>query len=491
MTHKIPGAVICLFLFVFDVLLPAQQQTDAGDAIKLGDVTVNGWFRTRGEVWDWFKGNANNQYAFSESLFRLGFSETTRSFDWKIEVAVPVLLGIPSNAIAAGAQGQLGFGGTYYASSKAAGTASIFPKQVYGRFKFGEGPWKQSLLLGRSEFFDGAEVTPANKTLATLKKERILQRLIGNFGFADVARSFDGGVYSLDSSRTNVTVFGARPTRGVFQVDGWGEVNADVFYGSITRQVGGGRSSGELRVFGIGYNDYRGNVLKTDNRAAGARAADHANLDIGTAGAHYIHALETQAGTFDVLGWGAWQFGSWGTLKQRADAYSAEGGWQPPALKSVKPWLRGGYDYASGDKNPNDGTHGTFFQILPTARQYARFPIFNMMNSRDAFGELVLRPAKSVTVRTDIHSLALANKHDLWYSGGGVYQPWSFGFTGRTSNGQTGLATLYDTSVDYMLNRHLAFAVYYGYAAGKLVITDIYPKGNNANFGYVEANYRF
>lgn len=470
---------------------PGVQSGSDSDAIKIGDVTVSGWLRTRSESWDWFKGNANNQYTFSESIFRLSFSENTETFDWQIELAVPFLLGLPNNAIAPGAQGQLGFGGSYYANSKASNTASIFPKQVYGRFKFGSGNVKQSILFGRSEFFDGGEVTPKNTTLAAVKKDRIMQRLIGNFGFADVARSFDGGVYSMDTARTNVTVFGSRPTRGVFQVDGWNEVNVDVFYGAITRQVGGDKNSGEWRVFSIGYNDYRGGVLKTDNRPQTVRAADHGSIDIATIGGHYIHALKTEAGTFDFLLWGALQGGSWGTLTQRAGAFAGEAGWQFPILPRVKPWLRGGYNYGSGDKNPNDRTHGTFFQMLPTARQYARFPFFNMMNNRDVFGELLLRPAKSVTVRTDIHSLALANKNDLWYQGGGVFQPWTFGFTGRPSNGQTGLATLYDASVDYTLNRHFAFGVYYGYAAGKLVIQEIYPNGKNANLGYIEGNYRF
>lgn len=482
--------LLVVFSSVFAVQLFAQQQ-QPDDSLKVGDVTVSGWLRSRGEVWDWFEGNANNKYAFSENLFRLSFSQNTKAFDWKIEAAVPFLLAVPNNAVAAGSQGQLGFGGTYYAvNRKSTDTASVFPKQVYMRFKFGSEQKKQSLLVGRSEFFDGAEAVPKNKTLASLKADRIAQRLIGNFSFSDVGRSFDGGVYSLTDGGTNVTLMASRPTRGVFQVDGWNEIDVNLFYGALTRAVGSGSNAGDFRVFAIGYEDYRDSITKVDNRSAAAKAADHSSIDIATFGADYIHALETPAGTFDLLLWGAGQTGSWGTLTQRAYAYAAEGGWQLP-VPVLRPWLRGGYDYGSGDGNPKDGTHGTFFQILPTARQYARFPFFNMMNTRDAFGELVLRPAKSVAIRTDIHSLALANKNDLWYSGGGAYDPWIFGYTGRPSNGQTGLATLFDTSFDYTLNRHLAFTLYYAYAAGKLVIADLYPKDPNANFGYMEVDYRF
>jgi hypothetical protein len=90
------------------------------------------------------------------------------------------------------------------------------------------------------------------------------------------------------------------------------------------------------------------------------------------------------------------------------------------------PWIRGGLNYGSGDRNASDATHGTFFQLLPTPRLYARFPFFNLMNTSDAFGELMLRPSARVTVRTDVHSVRLAEGNDLWYQGGGAFQPATF-----------------------------------------------------------------
>jgi hypothetical protein len=47
-------------------------------------------------------------------------------------------------------------------------------------------------------------------------------------------------------------------------------------------------------------------------------------------------------------------------------------------------------------QNPNDKTHGSFFQILPTPRPYARFPFYNMMNNEDFYGTVVLRLPHSV-----------------------------------------------------------------------------------------------
>ncbi|MEO8368752.1 MAG: alginate export family protein [Candidatus Solibacter sp.] len=483
-------SVVALVILFGYSLSGAFAQSAAPPPLKIGYVTVSGSLRTRVESWDWFQGAANNDYTFPGSIFRFSLARTVKSYDWQLEFAAPFLIGLPDDAIAPGAQGQLGFGATYFAANQRnTNAAMVFAKQAFIRFKsLGAG---QSLKLGRMEFIDGTEVAPKNATLAALKGDRVAHRLIGNFGFSDVGRSFDGAQYSLNRSKLNLTLFGGRPTRGVFQVDGWGEVNVNVFYGAVTGQASTKKGAGEWRIFGLGYQDYRDGVLKTDNRPAPVRTADHEHINIGTFGGHFIHTVETQAGALDVLAWGALQTGSWGNLAHRAGAFAAEGGWQPAVVKSLKPWLRAGYNYASGDKDASDSTHGTFFQVLPTPRVYARFPFFNMMNYRDVFGELVLRPSKRVTVRSDVHSLRLANRNDLWYSGGGVFQPWTFGYTGRASNGQSSLANLYDLSVDYNANQHLALGAYYGHAAGKLVIQAIYPQGKNGNLGYLEMMFRF
>jgi hypothetical protein len=479
-------------LFGYFAASPAVWgQSSAPAPFKIGDITVSGSLRTRVESWDWFSGAADNQYTFPGSILRLGLGQSKKAFDWQIEFALPFLLGLPDDAIAPGAQGQLGFGATYFAAnSRNTNAAMLFAKQGYIRFKDLGGVAGQSLKLGRMEFIDGTEVTPKDSTLAALKRDRIAHRLIGNFAFSDVGRSFDGVQYALNRSRLNLTLIGARPTRGVFQVDGWGELNVNLFYGALTGQIPGKSASGEWRVFGLGYSDYRDGVVKTDNRPTAIRAADTGHINIGTYGGHYLQTIGTPAGALDFLAWGALQNGSWGRLAQRSSAFAAEAGWQPPVAGALRPWIRGGYDYGSGDGNPNDNTHGTFFQVLPTPRVYARFPFFNMMNNRDAFGEVILRPGKALTIRADIHSLRLANRNDLWYSGGGAFQPWTFGYTGRPSNGQLGLATLYDAGADYNVNNHAAIGAYYGRAMGKLVIQSIYPNGRNANYGYLELTFR-
>jgi hypothetical protein len=474
-------------MLFFGFCAPALAQSEP-QSIELGSVTFSGNLRERYEAWDWFTPAAGqNLYGFSGTQIRFGFSQTHQNFDWNIEFEVPILAGLPDGAVQAAPQGQLGLGGSYYAANdKQQNTAFLFPKQVFIRPKWGH----NSLQVGRFEFTDGSEVKPKDATLAWLKTDRIGQRLIGNFGYSDVMRSLDGLHYAYANGPWNFTAVSAIPDRGVFQVDGWGWVKTPVSYVAVTREGDYGETQLEWRVFSIFYNDDRG-VVKTDNRSATVRAKDLGGIDIGTYGAHFILATTTGSGTFDVLGWGALQSGRWGVLTQRAGAGAFEGGYQPNFASRVRPWFRGGIFYATGDGNANDGTHGTFFAVLPTPRVYARFPFFNSMNNTDVFGEVLLRPTKSLTVRSDVHGLWLSSSSDLWYSGGGAFQPWTFGFQGRPSGGATRLANLYDISGDYKWRHGISLTLYFGWAQGGQVIKNIYPTDSNGALGYTEINYRF
>lgn len=113
------------------------------------------------------------------------------------------------------------------------------------------------------------------------------------------------------------------------------------------------------------------------------------------------------------------------------------------------------------------------------------------MNVQDAFLTLTLRPHKSVTLRSDARALRLAHGNDLWYSGGGAFQPWTFGYAGRASRGARGLATLFDVSADYQVTSRASLSAYAAHARGKRVIAATYPAGRNARYGYVELTWRF
>jgi len=466
---------------------------------KLGPLEISINWRTRAEGWYWFEGKTgNSEYGLWDSLLRVGIGQSSDHFDWFIEGEQPSILGLPNDAVVAAPQGQLGLGANYYAANNNhTNVANGFVKQAFVNFKH-RGPL--GLKVGRFEYFDGLEVKPKDPLLATVIQTRISSRLISNFAFTAVQRTFDGVQLSLDSDQNNFTFFGARPTQGVFQVKGIDELDVDTYYGAYTRSVKTSQSAGELRVFALGYIDHRTTVLKTDNRSAALRMADSDKIEIATWGADYVHVFNTpSAGNFDFLGWGVVQTGSWGNLSQHAGAFVGEAGWQPP-VKVLKPWFSVGYSYGSGDDShasPNNTRHGTFFQLLPTPRQYARFPFYNMMNNEDWYGTLNLRPTSKLLLRSEAHALRLASASDLWYSGGGAFQPKTFGYTGRscgmtcTSNGLRGLGNVWDISGDYQLTKSFGTTLYYGHAWGKSVISLIYPNDANGQLIFLETNYHF
>ena len=173
----------------------------------------------------------------------------------------------------------------------------------------------------------------------------------------------------------------------------------------------------------------------------------------------------------------------------RVHSSANSGGSRP--LDALKPWLSAGYSFGSGDGNPNDSTHGTFFQVLTTPRLYARFPFYNMMNNEDFYGTAGRAPDSKLTLRSELHALRLANASDLWYLGGGAFQRSTFGYTGRPSNGNRSLANVWDISADYQFTHSFSATLYYGHAWGKSVVRSIYPQDPNGQLVYLETNFHF
>ena len=445
--------------------------------------------RVRSETINWFGNAPGGDYSFLGAIARLGLEQQRPRFGWRIEFAAPVLLGLPADAIAPAPGGLLGQGANYFkANDNSTSPASVFLKQAYLRVRTGDQRWLAR--FGRFEFMDGAETTPKNPSLAAVKRTRIAQRLIGPFGFTHVGRSVDGAEVQFNRNQTNVTLMAGLPTAGVFTTDGWGHVGeVSLGYGALTTPGPWGADRGELRLFGIYYRDGR-TIVKADNRPLGARQADQQSIVVGTMGAHYLQVLPTGGGPIDLLGWGAYQFGTWGRLDHRALAGTVELGWQPKLVPRVRPWVRIGYFRSTGDSDGADGTHETFFQVLPTPRPYARFPFFNLMNLEDLSASLTVRPGSRATVRTDVRRLRLSNGADGWYVGGGAFAKDDFGFAIRPSNRFQNLATLVDLSLDVRVTSRWMIGAYGAHAKAGGVVEAIYPAKPGSWYGYLEAEYR-
>jgi hypothetical protein len=190
---------------------PADAQPSAKSAAT---VTYFGSYRLRVEDFNWFATpKADGAYTFVGSLLRVGVTRSTRANDLTLELAQPTLIGIPHDATGSGAVGALGPGANYYAASHNQ-SASFFLKQAFVRFKDVGSEPANNIRLGRFEFADAAEVTPADPTLKYLKEMRIENRLVSPSTYTHVGRSLDGFQYERDSPHENISVVAAMPTRG-------------------------------------------------------------------------------------------------------------------------------------------------------------------------------------------------------------------------------------------------------------------------------------
>ncbi len=485
-TRRIFSRTACLLLAAVVMLALPGAVAQSAPADK-PPVNVFVYDRTRMDAWQWFAAPPyESSYAYVQTLQRLGMTQHLHRWDWELELAQPTVLDAPDNAVSAvTAQGQLGLGGTYYASNgNNAYPVAAFFKQGFVRFD-GEG---KTIRVGRFEFFDGQETKPKNPTLAWLQDNRTSNRLISNFSFINAERSLDGVYGQWQLGSWNVAAMAARSDQGVFNMNGNPELNVDAQYLSLTHPEA--RDHVLWRAFAIGYHDGRTGVVKTDNRPLAVRTAEHSNIRIGTYGGNLTAVVPAGSGQFDFLFWGALQNGRWGVLDQRAGAAALEGGYRF-GKQAAAPWFRGGWFRSTGDNNPSDGTHNTFFQLLPTPRLYARLPFYNLMNSTDEFVQVIEKPVKQVALRSDLHWLQLTSGQDLWYSGGGAFDNKSFGFSAHPANGHTSLASVPDISADWQTTKNININFYYAYAQGKSVVAAVYPEDKNMQFGYVEFVYHW
>jgi hypothetical protein len=460
------------------------------------ELSVAASLRTRWELWNWFEpsGTEDNDYDFLATVARLGVMWKDDAFDVLVEAQNPALIDLPTTAIAPPPQGALGLGAVYYQHNRARNDTSVYLKQGYVMLKKVGIPGV-TLKGGRFEFSEGAEVLPGEPTLDWLRNVRIGQRLIGPFNFSHVGRAFDGAVVSFTPAPFTLTGAWLRPTQGGFDLAAMKEIDdIDVVYATLNLPRPEWAQDSDARVFYLYYEDRRHQV-KADNRPLAVRqdpADRRRDIAIHSGGAHLLQLVRTATGPLDFLLWGVLQGGDWGALDHWAWGWDIEAGWQP--MLPWAPWLRVGLARSSGDDDATDADHDTFFQLLPTARQYAFSTFYNLINNEDLFLEVILRPLAGLAVRTAFHHLQVTEPRDLWYQGSGATledadRAEGFGFSGRPANGQRTLFQVVETSIGYDWSHHLSTNLYYGHLFGGSVVRNVF-RSDAADYGYLELTLR-
>lgn len=343
-------------------------------------------------------------------------------------------------------------------------------------------PTKASFLrVGRQEVKLGPEVLYPEPDWRYLKAARVGERLLGSVGWSHEERAGDGVSAGWDLGGHNLFAFAARPTTGVFAVETAYRPLRDVRYagGSWTVKRDTWLPNTELGVFGLAYEDER------DPDEGGLRHG----LEVYTLGAYQLGVHPLGPGKLDTLVWLAGQLGDYDDLDHRAGAFVAELGYQLPSL-FAKPWLRAGVNYASGDGDPADGDHHTFFGLLPTNHIYAGFADqIEFQNLVDAFLQLKLNPAPPLTLNLFVHWLWLANDADARYAGSGAFDRKSFGFAATPSRGYRHVGVEYDVVASYVLHRAATLEVGCSWLDGGNLFRR--SASNDALFAYVSIELKY
>lgn len=483
----IVSGVLFLGMMIGFASLEAKAEIDVVKS-KEFRFSISGEITARNTYENWFEAtpSGDNSYDYFFTRTRLKASLRHSLVGAHVQLQDVHMWNLPET-ITPGPQGPLGTGAIYNLHRGNDSADSLILRQAYLEFPrlFLNG---FSARVGRFDYAEGQEVMYENQKVNWLKTMRISDRLIGPFDWSSFNRSFDGvqAAYSGPGFSLNTTF--AHPTQGGFENDAHRTIpEIDLATLTATVKYGGWINNTEGRLFYYYYNDSR-NIANTP----GQSGLEDGNIRINTFGTHWLRTEATKNGTFDMLFWGALQEGEWGAVEHNAWAVAAEAGFQF-SNAGWTPWIRGGYFVSSGDSDPADGKHETFYQLLPTARKYALFPFYNLMNNEDIFLQVILKPTPAMTVRADFHSLGLHERNDLWYAGAGPTQRAGtiFGYIGRPSNNFDDLARVLEVAPAYNFSKYLAANLYYGHVFGGDVIKSIYGGDGSSDFFYVEVKAQF
>ena len=256
------SSLIMILVYVHNAAATVDVFTISGQPVTLSLIEQN-----REEVWNWFnpgalkRGPDENRYNFLGSWIRLGATYEFGGIKGFAELMSPFFINLPNGAICPLPQGPLGLGANYYQPHENVNDVSVFLKQGY--VEFGRGfQYGVDVRGGRFEFLDGAEYQPdkLDPELRWLLLNRISQRLVANFGFSDVMRSFDGALVSYGNNKWQATLVYGVPTKGVFDLKGMDEIrNLDLLYASLnagpTLFSSGLWGESFTRLFYVYYNE--------------------------------------------------------------------------------------------------------------------------------------------------------------------------------------------------------------------------------------------
>jgi len=416
---------ISLLLVIQFLTIPfSTQEVFSDDVGSLSNTITNNTsggvnIRLRNEYWNTFQQqNTNTDRSYNFFLIR---ARAWLDFKWdnfKIHLMSQGVkaFGLPEN-------GAFGPGVIYFnASDQKTDPGNFQIVEAYLQYKGSEGIY---FTGGRIPIKEGTEVLyDSAPKLNWLIQKRLSERLIGTWDWTNIGRRFDGASGGYQDDKYDINLFGSWVTFGGFDFDDgyWKDLdNVVVAGGSFTVKKDVLVRDTQFKIFNYFYFDNRDVAI--------ALAGD--DLKINTTGINLIGAYEVGTGEVDLMLWAAFQFGRFGNEDQKALAFISETGYQF-VQTPWKPWIRVGFAYASGDGDPDDSNHGTFFNYMPTNHKfYGNNDANAFSNLMDAYLQFIISPHKNFKFIADAHLFWLASDDEVWIGGSGPFNNSVFGYVFR------------------------------------------------------------
>jgi hypothetical protein len=420
---------------------------------------------SRLEAWSFFEpppGDGDPRYFTLGNRATLGVRVKSRRLDVDGAVSYAQLVNLPEDSIGPGA---LGNGALYFFSAAAPAAFQLYFKRMWLRVK--DVVPSLALSAGRMDYSSGEESSFDESALDELQRRRVGARLIGNFEGSTFERSFDAARADVNRTRWAAHAGLLFPSQGGYEESANPTISSvKLLTASATLKPTVTPGQG-TQFFLYHYRDQRDVEGRPDNVL---RPALRADIDLATFGASQVNLFDIGRGAAEVSLWMAVQVGDWYGQDHRASSASVTGGYR--FNTRGRPFVGGGLVSASGDTNPADDRHETFFQMVPSIDRYVPSAVYSLMNIRDAFAEFSIQPHTRLQFRADVHHVSLAQFADQWYYGSGATSRVGsfFGFASRPSRGATSLGTIAQAYADLKLKPAWTMRGYFGVMRGGEVV---------------------
>jgi len=312
------------------------------------------------------------------------------------------------------------------------------------------------------------------------------ERLIGPLNWSNTRRIFDGALARVTGpeSRWRLDAFVTAPVI----IDGdnftFNDTDDDRFFSGVyyTRQLGNNGHGLDLYVLAL--NEDEDIAVADDRYTIGGRAW-------GPIAGNWSFEIEA-----------AYQFGDTTIEGLSVDREEDIQAWMVTAEVTRSfpntpwtPWATLGFDYASGDNDPDDDDNGTFDQLFPTGHAHLGFIDTigrqNIIDARLTAGAWPIE--KKLRLRADLHFFWRAEEDDGVYNAGGtlIRSPVIETEGGRILNiSDDDIGRELDLTLLYKLNRNTTMLFGYSrFVAGDFV--DKTGPDDDIEFAYAQIEFTF